>query len=124
LKPTMSGYRSTSHGRNMSHAGRLPNTTGPTPAGKPAYGLHHAPRKDKTMQVFQRTLQEGQFHNIPCGVPFASTSLERMRHALTLWACTIYGQKGRDWTLVADSTVIGFHIRAVGLCDGETLALR
>jgi len=56
--------------------------------------------------------------------PAYPTRQRDFREALELAANRLYGREGRDWRMVQDTTLIGFHVRALGGCDGEVLELR
>ena len=47
-----------------------------------------------------------------------------LRQALERQAITYFGREGKDRRMVQDSTVIGFHVLALGVFDGETLEIR
>lgn len=46
-----------------------------------------------------------------------------MRYTLERQALRFFGEEGRHWRMVQDDTVIGFHVRALGAYDGETLTI-
>lgn len=50
--------------------------------------------------------------------------MRQMRQVLEKYACRHYGQEGRDWRIVQDSTLVGFHVKALVTGNGEILELR
>jgi hypothetical protein len=50
-------------------------------------------------------------------------SVQAMRNLLAYHAIRFYGEEGRAWRMVHDQTVIGFHVKALHPCEGETLTI-
>lgn len=78
--------------------------------------------KRLSWRVYSTQLVAGQFLEMPQPERTNTSTFPAWRAVLEKAACRLLGREGRDWRMVQDDTLIGFHVRDVR--TGETLELR